>query len=283
MGVFDFASGVHDVIWSGLIASTVTIFGVLLANWSSTGRLKMQLRHESEEKAKQRKAELRKDVYISLAEKYVKANAWLSSIPERDLTDLDAVVPMADFIATATQLQIIGEIGTATLVSELLIAYNLAFTQVIRRAVPLKIVMGKILIAQSSYDTSNKEVEQSLAAMKAYNQAGVSAPNVFADLNQSFSFAQGVAQQKAAEVQRLFQEKLKLQGEFVMGSLEYMEAVSARAVPVIIALREELDLPGSIDVFEAQMKKQQRAAVESTAALFDELRQFSRAPAGENG
>lgn len=61
--VVSYVAEVPDVVWSGVIASVITLSGVLLSNHSNTVRLEKQLAHDAEQKEKERLASLRKDVY----------------------------------------------------------------------------------------------------------------------------------------------------------------------------------------------------------------------------
>ena len=67
MCVFDFIESVPDVVWAAVIASIITLSGVIAANISNTNRLKLQLGHDSREKEKDRKMTLRREVYLQAA------------------------------------------------------------------------------------------------------------------------------------------------------------------------------------------------------------------------
>src|SRR4051794_30236818 len=88
---------VPDVIWSALIASLLTLSGVLVSNWSNTNRLKLQLQHDAHEKSKERVSTLRRDVYLRVAEELVRANAHLGSLPQLDLVKTNFAAGLLDF------------------------------------------------------------------------------------------------------------------------------------------------------------------------------------------
>lgn len=74
-----FLKSVPDVIWSGLLASFLTLGGVLLSNRGYTQRLRLQLDHDAAEKTKERTAILRRETYLRAAEELVRVNAYLAS------------------------------------------------------------------------------------------------------------------------------------------------------------------------------------------------------------
>src|SRR5262245_53109824 len=89
MSVLDLLKFIPDVVWSGIIASLLTLSGVLISNKSNTARLRMQLNHDAEQKERDRKATIRREVYIRAAEELVKANTHL--VPSRKLISLKPI------------------------------------------------------------------------------------------------------------------------------------------------------------------------------------------------
>jgi hypothetical protein len=88
MHIIDFLARVPDVIWSGLIASVVTLSGVMISNRSNTKRLIRQLAHDSQEKHKERFASMRRDVYLKAAEELAKVSSFFGRLPQIDPTEL---------------------------------------------------------------------------------------------------------------------------------------------------------------------------------------------------
>jgi len=112
-----FLKSIPDVIWSGLIASMLTLGGVLISNGSNTNRLKLQLQHDANEKTKERTATLRREVYLRAAEELVKANAHLATLPQLDLSKTNLGDGLQGFFSATARLQLIAEPKTALLVS----------------------------------------------------------------------------------------------------------------------------------------------------------------------
>ena len=77
--LLSFLSSIPAVVWSGLIASFLTLGGVLISNRSNTNRLLLQLQHDATEKTKERTAALRRGSMPFRVER----NDFISSWPER--------------------------------------------------------------------------------------------------------------------------------------------------------------------------------------------------------
>ena len=112
------------VIWSGVIASLLTLSGVFMSNLSNTNRLKLQLQHDEREKAKERTATLRREVYLRTVEELVRANAHLSGLPQLDITKTNLAEGLQGFASAAARLQLVAEPQTALLVNQLQADYS---------------------------------------------------------------------------------------------------------------------------------------------------------------
>lgn len=86
----DLLRSIPDVVWSGVIASTVTLTGVVVLDRSNTARLKIQLQHDAQENAKEHTATLRREVYLSAAEELTRANSYLGGLSQTDLSKTNA-------------------------------------------------------------------------------------------------------------------------------------------------------------------------------------------------
>lgn len=49
-----YLASVPDVVWSGIVASVITVLGVMVTNWGLSKRHRQQLRHTEEENARKR-------------------------------------------------------------------------------------------------------------------------------------------------------------------------------------------------------------------------------------
>ena len=111
---------IPQTVWTALMGSGFTLLGVIFANRHSRRQLKTQLAADAEEKAKQRRAELRKAVYLEGAEELVKANTVIGALPQTDLSKVNAGLELKGFFASMIKLQLVGDPKTARLASVVL-------------------------------------------------------------------------------------------------------------------------------------------------------------------
>lgn len=256
MAICAFITSIPDVIWSGVIASVLTLSGVLISNWSNTNRLKAQLEHDSDEKAKERKANLRREVYLLAAEELVKANNHLAKLPQMDISKSNPADALQEFFASAAKLQLVSEPKTSFLVSELVTTYGELVLKAISKTRPIQELRMGITIRDDHYNRTQAEISRILAAMTQFNESAQTDAAVFTALQNSFEFHQGQAAQLASEREELWKQHNSLHIGFVKELVAEMKLIGERQIPVMVEIRRELDLKCDADEFLQQMRKQ---------------------------
>ena len=262
MSICNLLSDIPDVVWSGITASLLTLSGVMLSNRDNTKRLQLQLQHDSDEKAKQRKADLRKDVYLHAAEEVVKANTYLSTIQKADLTKSNGAEGLQGFFSAAAKLQIICEVKTSLLVGELVGAYGALLFKLLLKARPIHNLQHSIKIRNDFYDQTQSQITRVLAEMTQFNEAGKTDTTIFAALNRSYEIFQGQSTNCNEERQKLYDQLNVLEFAFAREISEEMNQVNELIMNVMIEIRKELDFDGDMNLFIQQMHDQRRKSSE---------------------
>lgn len=270
MAISAFITSIPDVIWSGVIASVLTLSGVLISNWSNSNRHKAQLKHDSDEKAKERKANLRREVYLLAAEELVKANNHLGKLPQLDITKSNPADGLQGFFAAAAKLQLVSEPKTSLLVSELVTTYGELVLKAISKTLPIQELRVDIAIRDDHYNRAQAEVSRILATMTQFNESAQTDAIAFAALQRSFEFHQGQATIIASEREGLWKQQNSLHITFVKELLTEMKVIGEQQVPVMVEIRRELDLAGDADEFLQQMNNQwKRISSQLDAVLYE--------------
>lgn len=249
-----FLQSIPDVIWSGLIASVLTLSGVLISNWSNTSRLKLQLQHDADQKTTERTAALRRDVYLLAAEELTKANTYLGSLSQIDLAKTNAAEGMQGFFGAAAKLQLVAEPKTALLVNQLVADYAEVLLKVMASLLPLQSLRADIAICNDLYEQAQLEVKRILGEMAKFNESAQTNQAIFAALQRAFDFQQSQAQHYASERSEHWESFNKLNVEFVRCLIPEMQRLGELQVPVLVEIRRDLGLTGELDAFRAQMQ-----------------------------
>lgn len=249
-----FLQSIPDVIWSAVIASILTLSGVLISNRSNTDRLKLQLQHDANEKAKERTATLRREVYLRTAEELVKANAHLASLPQLDLTKANLADGLQGFSSAAARLQLVAEPKTALLVGQLSSEYGELVFKLMTHLIPVGKSRVDIQIADDLYTKAQAEVSRVLSEMSKINESGKPDPQVFEALDLSFKFQQSqtkkYADDRNAAWTNFNHQNLSFQRYF----LTQLKDIGSKQIPVMIEIRRDLGLTGDLAEVEAHMR-----------------------------
>ncbi len=265
--LIDFLSSIPNVIWSGIIASAITLSGVLISNRSNTNRLRIQLQHDAAEKSKERTAILRREVYLLMAEELTKANSLLVSLPQSDLTKTNAADGLQGFFAAAAKLQLVAEPKTALLVNEIVASYSELLLRLLVRMIPLQKARTDISINDNLYNEAQAQVTRVLAEMVKFNEADQADIVVFNALQRSFDEYQDQAKKYATERSASWDEFNRNNIEFCKQLLIDMRGIGEQQIPILIEIRHDLGLTAEIDAFRQQMEVQWKRMM----AQFDEL------------
>jgi hypothetical protein len=254
--LIDLLRSIPDVVWAGIIASALTLSGVLLSNRSNTKRLRIQLQHDAEEKAKERTAALRREACLRAAEELTRANSHLASLPQSDLTKTNAADGLQGFFAAAARLQLVAEPKTALLVNQLASAYGELFLRLMVRIVPLQKARVDISISDDLYNRAQAQVTRVLAEMSKFNEAARVDEAPFRALQRAFDAHQAQANEYAARRTASWQQFQSLHVEFCKQLMIELRGVGEQQIAVMIEIRRDLGLIAELGAFREQMSTQ---------------------------
>lgn len=249
-----FLRSVPDVVWSGVIAAALTLSGVLISNWGNTNRLKLQLRHDAGQKAAERTAQFRREVYLRAAEELTKANTCLASLPQADLTQTNAAMRLQGFFAEAAKLQLVAEPHTALLVNQLVAEYGELLLKLLSIIMPLQRARTDIAICNDLYNQAQSEVKRVLAEMTKFNEQAQTNSAVLDALQRSFAFHQSQSEKYSRQRTEHWKEFNEGNIAFCRGLAIEMKRLGELQIPVLIAIRQDLGLTGELETFKAQMQ-----------------------------
>ncbi|WP_230182101.1 hypothetical protein [Aquabacterium sp. CECT 9606] len=247
---------VPDVIWSGIIASVLTLSGVLISNRSNTTRLKTQLTHDREEKVKERTLSLRREVYLKATEELVKLNAFLASLPQQDLAQGNLGEGFVGFQTASARLQLVAEPRTTLLAMQLSATYGELFFELMHHLMVLGEAKSDIKIADDLYIKANNDVQRILSAMTQHNETGKSDQQAFDALQRSFAFSQEQASTFAASRSAGWNSFNKGNIAFMRHLFSRVREIAPQQMKLMVEIRRDLSLIGDLSEVEEEMQRQ---------------------------
>jgi hypothetical protein len=252
---------IPETVWTALMGSGFTLLGVVVANRHSRKQLQTQLAADAEEKAKQRRADLRKAVYLESAEELVKANSVIGALPQTDLSQVNPGHELKGFFASMIKLQLVGDPKTARLANGLVSSYGEVLGRTIVQVVPIRDAVSNLKIQDDFYEAHQVEIKRILAEMTAKNESGKPDLEAFEAKNRSLEFHKGQAANVEEKRVRLRELHMSLLLEFMQSIASTMKALTMELLPLMVELRRELDVGGNYEEFkemlEAQMRRMQ--------------------------
>lgn len=252
MHVLYYIGAIPDVVWAAILASALTLLGVMLSNTGNTKRLLKTLAHESAEKAADRIHSLRKDIYLRAAEEMAKVSNYLGKIPQVDPAKENIADGLSGFFGASMKLQLVAEPATAKLANELTARYSEMLFALLAKASPVHTLQAEIKIASEFYEQKCAEASRALAEMTQLNESGRVDQLRFEALQRSLEYSQQAAIRIAEERAKNFEARDVAMREYTIALLKEMRSVGPLQMRLAAAIRSELSLATDPSDFDAQ-------------------------------
>lgn len=254
--IIEFMKTVPDVIWSGIVASAITLFGVMVSNKSNTSRLKLQLNHDASEKTKEKISSLRREVYLKAIEDIEITNLHIGNLANHDLTDLNLRSEIQVITGSIAKLRLVAEPKTSILAGELGVAFGALFLKLLPRLAVVQDARTDIEINNSFYDSSFAEASRIQRNMQKFYEEGRQEWDVYQALESSYKFHFAQSQEYAVARARAHEiHGGKLQ-EFNAMLFPEMKELSKVQLKVMVAIREDLGIACDATDFQRQLERQ---------------------------
>jgi hypothetical protein len=250
-----YLSAIPDVIWAAIIASFLTFTGVLLTNRHFYRQQQAQLDHEKEQKEKDRKFALRQSVYLSAAEELTLAQQHLVNLSNIDLVKTGPSDYLTSFFVAATKASLVASDKTAKAINELLAAYGVVFFELLAKTLPIQGVRTEHDIQNTAYGQYQAEVSRILVSMTQFNEEAKVDSIVWDALNRNLEFNQEQARIAADKRSNAGDKLNALKIEFAKEAFSKSKRVAELAVPALVAIRSELDIPSDLAAYHSEVEK----------------------------
>lgn len=254
--VIDFLRSISDVIWSGIIASGLTLSGVLISNRSNAARLRMQLDHDSVEKSKERIVSVRREIYLRATDESHKILRFFTNLPSVDFTEANPSEALHGFQSTLSKLKLIAEPKTISLVTSLDAEVSKVFLKLLGVVQPIHDTRTYIWGFDENIDFFRSKAKEAIAEIKALNESSASPLGRIEELKKSYEdYVSTAAKHK--------QGREVKQQEFDRLTEAYSKSIYSELTPlgrlmgqIEIEMRSELGLTTDVAAYIAQMERQ---------------------------
>lgn len=244
---------VPAVIWSALLASFLTLTGVMLSNRSNTKRLLTQLEHDASQKAKDRMATLHREVYLKLAEEMARASSFLGEISQLDPAKKNIADGLSELFAVGAKAQLIAQPETSKLITELTTRYGEMVMRLLAAVSPVHDFNLKIRLSSEQIDKNHAEANRALAEMRQMNESGRPDPARFEALQRTIDHSMKMADDLSGKRDEYWKGHIAASREFNVALLGQMRDVGPLQAHTMAALRKELGLHADTSEYQRRI------------------------------
>jgi hypothetical protein len=270
--VIPYIEKIPATFWGVVIGSGFTILGIHLTNRANDRRLERQLAHDRDLKNRERELNLRKDVYLAASEAIATGFATLAryvdlSIPNERLTE--RFIEKAPAMA---KVHVIASEATAKALSELQTELSAAMLRLSAKRIPIAAEQERARSIKEQMDRFSGERDEMLRLMKQHNLEGIANEQRWAAIRRFYELAQSQTVQLADANAKAQSALAEMRLELAATCGAELPRVGKLLVPLIVAVRKELDLPIDPEAYASILgdaQDKQRSALE---AFLNDLR-----------
>jgi hypothetical protein len=239
----DLLSQVPDIVWAALLASFLTLGGVLITNRNSRIQKLAELQHDANQRDREREMALRRDVYLAAAEAISKGQNILTRLIELNVSDQELGAEFIRDSAAIAKIQVVGTNSTVQAVSAFSQELGAAYLELLLKRVPLIERKNEIELLTKFINRSQTELDRYINLMKQLNLEGNVDRRVWEVIENNVEYEQEQQAQHTEKQQKLWAKQNPEHLQFAELCFGRFMAVSKLIPPTVFAAREELELP----------------------------------------
>jgi hypothetical protein len=242
MDLTDVLAGIPESIWGIIVGALLTLIPVIVSNRHSRKQQAQQLQFESTERQRERRVNLRRDVYLPAADAIVGMTGAAAKLLGGDPSSADQIIAGSQaFGAALTRIQMVATPETVRRVGEYQRAFLKAISLLQRLNHPMMLRKADIDLAHSARQAYHKERMKFIELRREYHLSGVRDPQRLQGIEQQAAFIEQRHAEEHSECLRLMlaQETSRLEMFREFG--KQMTELAKLQAPVLAAIRSELE------------------------------------------
>lgn len=265
---------IPSVVWSGIMASIITLLGVMLSNRGQSKRLLLQLEKDEQRRRNELIGSLRRDVYLKAVEDLIGLNSHLGKLSGLKPVGDSIAAGFNPFMTSAAKLQLICEPETARICGELTAGYGELLPFLLKNLQSVFDEQIEIEITTQQYERAKLEADRILSAITLQRESGSARLAVLHELQRSFEYSTKEMSEFSARRQLAWTAHNLSQLNYTKNLLPKLKELGELQVPFTVAIRKELHLEGDIAAFQLQAElgwKRMSRSMDETLAFLEGL------------
>jgi len=268
----DFLCSIPNTVWAAIIASCLTLGGVLLTNRGNSNRLLSQLAHDADERNNERFMRLRKEVYLPAVESISNNYLMLSKMSNLDLTENEILDTFSKSSASISKINLIGTLETIKAMSALSFSLTSTYLKLTAKRIPLIEKKSDIKMLDQLIDDSDKEKDRLLELLRELNLQGSTDKKMFDTINRRYEHElkqTDIDTSERDELSDAFDSELK---EYAMECYKSLKTIGKPISEAIAAIRMEMNIPFDIVEYQKIIDKSFNLGESCLDEFFEEIK-----------
>lgn len=253
--IVDLLEKVPATFWGVICGSFFSILAVALTNRASTDRLEIQFTHERRLKTKERELALKKEIFLEAAEAVSLALSAITNISDLNMPNEKVMEEYRKKAPALAKIQLVGSTKTVEAVLEFTGDWSAKTLSLFAVRHKLMMERNAIVALDSQILLFSKEADRYLELQKQYNLSLTKDPAKWNVLQSGFDFEQ----KRSVDGNRTRQELAVQLGakhlQLIGACSQAVVEISPLIVPLLLAAREELELPLNENVYKESVEK----------------------------
>jgi hypothetical protein len=241
--ITQFFNAIPASFWGVVVGSFFSIAGVAITNRASDKRLRSQFEHERELKTKDRGMALRKEVFLSTAEAVAAGMGSIGRFANFDIPNDQVTQPYIEKAPAISKAHVIASTDTilplvqfTNRLGELCLELSVKRRELINER-------NAITLVDSQVEQFGKERDRILEMMRQHNIEGIVDQRRWAVLQDNFEFEQKRIKDGLEHRAQLAAALQPKHLQFMRQCLSHSEQLGGMLIPILTAVRYELELP----------------------------------------
>jgi hypothetical protein len=206
-------------------------------------QLERRLAYEADQRERERKMSLRREVYLEAAAALANANTLIGRLANVENDQKALADELASDLSKIAKVHIVGSDQTVNAIMNYANVLGPSFTELLVERVPLMLRKAAIDLQGTFVDAALAERKRFTAMMQQLNLESVTDPNKWDPIRRQSDFAAKAYESHAATKNELWREQMEGIFAIVRHSLTLTDKLTRLLPPAILAVRSEMDLP----------------------------------------
>lgn len=246
--------------WAAFLTSAVTslaaLIGVCMTIKSNQKNLANQLKHDAEEKEKERMAILHREVYLKLSKEIAQLFSHLGSLSQVDLIEKNIFGNINEFFSASAQAQLISKNDTAIILADFNNNIGVFLIKILPKITEINIINGEINLETKKFNDlfrklNNLHDERMLLVRKETTDSYLSIEMI----SKQIKFYEEIMNDSHMKLETLGKNHIQKSKEVSFIILDELKELLPLQLKIHIALRKELGLPSDIYEYEKHIER----------------------------